>query len=74
MSPGVLLLLCCPPQDAVVLWLYPVIDCVCSWMSHTRTEPLITPGAMKQEERCSLDRTLCHLSAGHLGELEDERR
>ncbi|TNN69057.1 hypothetical protein EYF80_020760 [Liparis tanakae] len=33
-------------KAAVVRWLCPVIDCVCSRRSHTRTEPLITPGAM----------------------------
>lgn len=47
-SPRVLLFLCCPPQAAVVLWLWTVIDCVCSWMSYTRTEPLITLEAMDE--------------------------
>ncbi len=75
MSPWALLLLCCALQAALLLWLYPVIDCVCSWMSHTRTEPLITPGAMDDPRtEMQSDHTLCDLSAGCLGEPDDERR
>lgn len=52
------------------LWL---TVCVAGWATPARSHSSLREQWMIQEHRCRLDRMPCHLSAGHIGEPEEER-